>query len=130
MSPRSTVFSPKRYQLSELVDWFFRVMRRDDRYGYKRYDLRFDPFFKLRVTLTNAISPYYPIANLHWERVEREYVTDKLEKGVRTLEDLGIQLTAMEDQVPWELKPFRYAQYYAYIEEQEPGNPDPPKTVA
>lgn len=29
-----------------------------------------------------------------------------------TLEDLGVTLTQMEDQVPWELKPFRAYQYY------------------
>lgn len=107
-------------------------MRRDKDYGYKRYDMRWDPLFKLKVTLTNLISPSYPIANLHWERIEREYVTDEVIRGVPTLEDLGIQLTAMEDQVPWELRPFRYAQYYAYYEEEEEPEqaPAPPKAVA
>lgn len=123
-------FSPKRYQLSELVDWFFRVMRRDERIGYRRYDLRWDPIFQTKVTLTNLVSPSYPIANLHWERIEREHVTDTLERGVPTLEDLGIQLTAMESQVPWELRPFRYAQYYAHFDEEEPEpTPQPPKVA-
>lgn len=106
-------------------------MRRDKKWGYWRYDLRWDPIFKARVTLTNLVSPSYPIGNLHWERIERECVTDKLERGVPTLEDLGIQLTTMESQVPWELRPFRHGQYLAYFDEDETEPvPDPPRAVA
>lgn len=104
---------PRRYQLCELVDWFHRVMRKDpDWYGYRRYDLRWDPTFKAKVAFTEAICPGNHIADLHHERVEREFVTDNVERGVPTLEDLGVQLTLMEDQVPWELRPFRAALYY------------------
>lgn len=106
-------------------------MRRDREWGYYRYDLRWDPLFQLRITLTNAISPSYPIANLHWEKVEREGITDKLQQGVPTLEDLGVTLTSMESQVPWELRPFRHAQYYGFEEEDGPIEaPAPPKVVA
>lgn len=42
----------------------------------------------------------------------QEHVSDVLTPGVRTLEDLGVTLTAMEDQVPWELRPFRAGAYY------------------
>ena len=40
---------PKRYQLGELVDYFFRVMRKEKEWGYYRYDMRYDPFFALKV---------------------------------------------------------------------------------
>lgn len=121
---------PRRYQLSELVDWFHRVMRKDENWwGYTRIDLRFDPTFKLKVALTEAICPGNPVADMHHERVEREYVTDVVEKGVPTLEDLGVQLTLMEDQVPWELRPFRAGQYYdAAVGEFE--KPAPPVFIA
>lgn len=62
---------PKRYQLSELVDWFYRVMRKDKEWGYIRYDMKFDPFFKLKSDFLMAISPSFPIGNLHRERLER-----------------------------------------------------------
>lgn len=62
---------PKRYQLSELVDWFHRIMRKDEKWGYWRYDMRYDPLFKLKVDFLFNISPSFPIANLHWERIER-----------------------------------------------------------
>lgn len=62
---------PKRYLLSELVDWFHRVMRKDEKWGYWRYDMRYDPLFKLKVDITFALSPSNPVANLHWERIER-----------------------------------------------------------
>lgn len=123
------VVSPKRYQLSELVDWFHRVMRKDEKvWGYLRYDLRWDPTFMLKVKLTEMICPGNPVGELHSERVEREFITDVVEAGVPTLEDLGVSLMHMEDQVPWELRPFRAAQYYdAEIDEFDA--PTPPKFI-
>lgn len=121
---------PRKYQLAELVDWFHRVMRKDEKWwGYWRYDLRFDPSFMLKVKITEKfLSPSFPLGDLHSERVEREYVTDVVEAGVPTLEDLGVQLTYMEDQIPWELRPFRAAQYYdADLDEFE--KPAPPKFI-
>ena len=44
---------PKRYQLGELVDYFFRVMRKDKEWGYYRYDMRYDPLFSLKVRITS-----------------------------------------------------------------------------
>lgn len=121
---------PRRYKLSELVDWFHRVMRKDETvWGYKRYDLRWDPTFKLKVAFTEAICPSFKVGELHHERVEREYVTDVVEKGVPTLEDLGVPLTLMEDQVPWELRPHRASLYYdAAVGEFE--KPAPPAFIA
>lgn len=120
---------PRRYKLSELVDWFHREMRKDaDWWGYWRYDLRFDPTFMLKVKLTEFICPSFPVGDLHTERVEREYVSDDVKKGVPTLEDLGVNLMMMEDQVPWELRPFRAALYYdAELGEFE--KPTPPQFI-
>ncbi|XP_055383590.1 NADH dehydrogenase [ubiquinone] 1 alpha subcomplex subunit 9, mitochondrial [Condylostylus longicornis] len=120
---------PKRYLLSELVDWFHRVMRKDEKWwGYLRYDMRYDPTFTLKAKLTELICPGNPIGELHMERIERECITDKVERGVPTLEDLDVHLTTMESQVPWELRPFRAALYYdAELGEFE--DPKPPKTV-
>jgi len=109
---------PRRYQLKDEKWW-----------GYKRYDLRWDPTFKLKVAFSEAIQLSWPIGNLHHERVEREYVNDVVQKGVPTLEDLGVQLTLMEDQVPWELRPYRAALYYdAALDEFE--KPAPPNFIS
>lgn len=105
-------------------------MRKDKEWGYYRYDMRYDPLFQMKVTLTNAISPSYPIANLHWERIEREYVTDTLTPGVPTLEDLGITLMTMEEQVPWELRPFIAGLYHMPEEDDDIPKAAPPKAVA
>ncbi|EDV97697.1 NADH dehydrogenase [ubiquinone] 1 alpha subcomplex subunit 9, mitochondrial [Drosophila grimshawi] len=120
---------PKRYQLSELVDWFHRLMRKDQkRWGYQRYDMRWDPTFKLKARLTSLICPGAPVGGLHLDRIEREAITDKVLPGVPTLEDLGVQLTTMEEQVPWELRPYRAALYYdAELGEFEAASP--PKTI-
>lgn len=105
-------------------------MRKDEEWGYYRYDLRYDPFFQMRVAINNAISPSYPMADLHWERIERECITDTVDPDLPTLEDLGVTLTAMEDQVPWELRPQRHALYYAEDDEEFTPPPAPPRAVA
>jgi len=55
-------------------------------------------------------------------------VSDQVLKGVPTLEDLGVNLTHMETQVPWELKPYRA---FAYYDEElgEFSEPKPPQFV-
>lgn len=90
---------PRRYYLSELVDWFHREMRKDKEWGYWRYDMRFDPTFMMKVAITEFITTSWPVGNLHKERVEREHVSDVVLEGVPTLEDLGVNLTYLEDQV-------------------------------
>lgn len=105
-------------------------MRKDEKWwGYWRYDMRWDPTFVMKAKFTEMICPGAPIGELHMERIERECVTDNVLRGVPTLEDLGVQLTPMENQVPWELRPFRAALYYdADLGEFE--TPSPPKTIA
>lgn len=120
---------PKRYKLSELVDWFYGLMRKDEHWwGYKRYDMRFDPLFMLRTHFSFMISPNEPIGGLHPERLELECITDKIDKSMPTLEDLGVQLTTMEEQAPWELRPYRAALYYD-AELNEFTAPPPPKEI-
>ncbi|KDR23820.1 NADH dehydrogenase [ubiquinone] 1 alpha subcomplex subunit 9, mitochondrial [Zootermopsis nevadensis] len=117
---------PKRYFLGDLVDWFFAVMRRDRKWGYFRYDMRFDPIFLAKTLFMQNISPGWPFGLLHFEGLEQQHTTDTVLPGVPTLEDLGVTLTKMEDQVPWELKPWRAAAYY----DEELGEfdkPPPPK---
>uniref|UniRef100_A0A0P5AKQ8 NADH dehydrogenase [ubiquinone] 1 alpha subcomplex subunit 9, mitochondrial n=1 Tax=Daphnia magna TaxID=35525 RepID=A0A0P5AKQ8_9CRUS len=119
---------PKRYQLGELVDYFFRVMRKDKDWGYFRYDMRFDPLFTLKVFLTTKL-PGWPIASLGWDKIERDHVTDCVDNSLPTLEDLGVSLTRIEDQAPWLLKPYRAHNYY----DEDLGEfekPAPPPVVA
>lgn len=116
---------PHRYLLSDLVDWFHALMRKGKGSGYYRYDLQYDPFFQMRITLMPLFCLGSPLGNIHWERVEREIHSDVVNKRTKTLEDLGVVLTKMEDQVPWELKPYRALSYYdAELGEfEEPNNP-------
>ncbi|CAH0558357.1 unnamed protein product [Brassicogethes aeneus] len=119
---------PKRYLLSELVDYFFRVMRKGPvEYGYTRYDMRYDPIFKMKITLSNMLSPNNPIGNLHWERLEREHLTDNVDPDLPTLEDLGVHLTTMENQIPYELKPWTYGLYHGKDANEPYAPAEPPK---
>ena len=42
----------------------------------------------------------------------QDHVTDRFDPSLPTLEDLGVVLTNLEDQAPWELKPYRALNYY------------------
>lgn len=99
---------PRRYELGELIDYMFRVMRRE--VGYVRYDMRFDPFFLLRVQLLEMVGFKYP--RLSWERLEREHTSDVVYYEYPTLEDLKVSLTCIEERFPFELKYYREAAYY------------------
>ena len=58
----------------------------------------------------------------------QEFVTD-MTSGCPTLEDLGVPLTRLEDQVPWELKPYRRGAYYEeYLGEF--ADPEPPRVAS
>lgn len=99
---------PRRYELGELIDYMFRVMRREN--GYIRYDMRLDPLFLLRVQLCQTLGFKYPM--LSWERLEREHTTDEVYYELPTLEHLKVPLTYVEDRFPFELKYYRDAAYY------------------
>lgn len=58
--------------LCDMVDWFFQLMRKDEKvWGYRRYDMKYDPVFPIKVALLNMISPAYPLGSLHWESIEK-----------------------------------------------------------
>ena len=63
--------SPRRYQLSELVDWFHRVVRKKSDWGYMRYDMKWDPFLVLRARANELICPSWPIGTFVPDKVER-----------------------------------------------------------
>ncbi len=117
---------PRRYLLRDLVDWMYLVMRKDDDWGYTRVDSRFDPVLWAKVRLTELVQVSHPVGNLHHERVEREFISDVVEKNVETLEDLGVQLTLLEDIAPHLLIPYRHANYYDAEIGEFPKPADPP----
>lgn len=122
---------PKRYALSELVDYIYRATQRDgEDWGYTRYDMKYDPLFQLKVTLTEKFTFSWPIGHLHWDKLEKDHVSDKVDPELPTLEDLGVNLTAVEDQVPWELRPWIYGQYHGHDADDPLVVPAPPKAVA
>ncbi|XP_045606154.1 NADH dehydrogenase [ubiquinone] 1 alpha subcomplex subunit 9, mitochondrial [Procambarus clarkii] len=117
------VVGPRRYELCEIVDWFHRIMRKEN---YTRYDMKWDITFKWRARLTEML-PSWPLNSLTRDKVEREAVSD-VTTGLPTLEDLGVTLTKMEDRMEWELRPFRAGNYYdEELGEFEP--PAPPKYI-
>lgn len=91
---------PHRYLLSEIIDYMYRCMNKDEKsWGFKRYEMTYDPTFMLRVWLNDKLCISDPIGELNMERVEKEYIDDVILEGVPTLEDLGVTPTLMDDQV-------------------------------
>ncbi|XP_076181016.1 NADH:ubiquinone oxidoreductase subunit 39 isoform X2 [Ptiloglossa arizonensis] len=120
---------PKRYKLDELVKWFFNLASQgEEGMDYNISHIKYNPFFQWKVSLNEIIYNYYPIASLTWEILEKQHISDKVLPGLPTLEDLGIKPIDMESQIPWEIKPYKFQNYY--VEQLgEIVAPPPPKTV-
>jgi len=118
---------PRKYELNELVKWFHRVMRKEGEAGILTYDMKWDPTMALKARMTELL-PSWPVNTLTRDKLERESVSDEI-SGLPTLEDLGVALTKMEDQVPWELRPWRAHNDYQE-EVGEFDKPEPPKYIA
>lgn len=103
-------------------------MRREEEWGYVRYDMRFDPLFWFKVSLSEK-TPSWPLGGLHWEKIEREHVSDDVQCDIPTLEDLGITLRTIEQQMPWELRPWIWGIYRGLDADAPQTPPAPPKTV-
>ncbi|XP_042902005.1 NADH dehydrogenase [ubiquinone] 1 alpha subcomplex subunit 9, mitochondrial isoform X2 [Parasteatoda tepidariorum] len=101
---------PHRYELSELMDWFHRIMLRTRERLYYRLDLRMDPTFWPRLLIAEKVLPRY--RTLSWGRLERESKTDVVNPDLPNLQDLEINLTPMEERIFYELKPFRIHAYH------------------
>ncbi|XP_050404783.1 NADH dehydrogenase [ubiquinone] 1 alpha subcomplex subunit 9, mitochondrial [Patella vulgata] len=94
---------PYRYYLADLVDFFYRALRFRN---VPRYPIT--PLFQLKARIM-GMAPNNPIFNL--DKLDKDHVTDVLTDCL-TLEDLGVQLTRIEDRVIFDLKPFRVNAYY------------------
>ncbi|RZF48984.1 hypothetical protein LSTR_LSTR012467 [Laodelphax striatellus] len=106
-------YGPHRYRLSDLVDYFHALVNRDyESWGYKRYDIKYDPFFLLRAKINEKFTLSWPIGFVHPEYIERESISDPIAVEDFTLEDLGVNLTPIEDMAPWLLEYTRTNRYY------------------
>jgi NADH dehydrogenase (ubiquinone) 1 alpha subcomplex subunit 9 len=114
---------PRRYDLAELVDYFYRIMRKGDEWGYKRTNIKYDPIFWAKVAVIDRVCPIW--TGISWERLERECFTDTVDPKLPTLEDLGVNLTLLEDRAEFQLHSYRA---FAYHEEElgEFPKPTPP----
>ncbi|CAH1396394.1 unnamed protein product [Nezara viridula] len=120
---------PSRYLLSELLDWFHRIMNKTEAWGYRRYSMEKDPFFKMIITYLPYCTLGWPIGNLHWEKIEKECHSDEVKDDLPTLKDLGVKLTHMEDQVPWEVRYYKL-HLAQELDIREFEVPHPPRTIS
>lgn len=117
---------PRKYELYELVRFYNRCCDRDESRGFLEVrDLRWQPTFLLRVAINDIVRKK---PTIHWEKLEKEYVSDVTTPGNPTLEDLGVKLTYVEDKAPFFLKFFsRFGYLEPDLGEYPP--PAPPKFV-
>ncbi|KAG8187792.1 hypothetical protein JTE90_025830 [Oedothorax gibbosus] len=101
---------PYRYELSELMDWFHRIMMRTQERLYYRLDLRYDLSIWARLIASEILLGRW--RQLSWERMERESTTDVISTDLPNLEDLGVDLTTLETRIFYELKPYRMHAYH------------------
>jgi len=114
------LIGPHSYRLSDLVEYFYRVMRHS---SFRRSFMT--PAFMARV-VAFSYAPSTPILTM--DKLDREHQTD-IEQGLPNLMDLGVKLTRLEDRAHWELKPFKRHAYYLEEVGEFP-DPAPPPVLS
>lgn len=106
---RVYVLRPKRYELCDLVNFINQCIQKDEFHGFQPIgDMRFFPFFWLRVYATENVKKY-PVLN--WEKLETDHTTDR-PTGNPTLEDLGVKLSLIEDKAMFTLDQYKRFGFY------------------
>ncbi|XP_014609823.1 PREDICTED: NADH dehydrogenase [ubiquinone] 1 alpha subcomplex subunit 9, mitochondrial [Polistes canadensis] len=104
---------PKRYKLRSLVEWIQRSIMDSKKKEYNQViDLDKAIFFKLKVSLCDALGITNRYNNLHWEGIEKDSTTDVVLKDLPTIEDLDIKLSPIEEQGSWDLKLYDRRNYF------------------
>lgn len=107
---------PDRFLLGDLIDWMFEVMHKTpEDWSYERTDLRID----VKPLVLSAILQYLPIGLKSMraptlDKLERTQLTDEV-LGLPSLEDLGVKVNKVQDEMPWVLDPHRAFRYHTYF---------------
>lgn len=108
-------YGPERFLLSDLIDWMHEVMHKTpEDWSYRRTDIRFD----IKPLVMCAILQNLPIGLKNMrsptlDKLERSMMTDEV-VGLPSIEDLGVKLNKVKDEMPWVLDPFRAFRYHTY----------------
>ncbi|CAL7942369.1 unnamed protein product [Xylocopa violacea] len=97
---------PNRYTLRRLVEWMMEHSFKYDHFKSNVVDMRYKPFFMLKVSIWEYLYAVHPIVDLLWEVLEFHHTTDKIDPSLPTLEDLGIIPRTMESRMEWEMLPY------------------------
>jgi len=110
-------YGPERFLLADLIDWMHEVMHKTpEDYNYARSDLFLDP----KPLILCAVLQNSTFGKRNWrsptlDKLERTQMTDEV-LGLPSIEDLGVKLNKVKDEMPWVLEPhraFRFHKYYA-----------------
>jgi len=108
-------YGPERFLLADLVDWMHEVMHKSpEDWGYKRTDIRLD----IKPLVLCAIMQNLPVGLRSLraptlDKLERSMMTDEV-LGLPSIEDLGVKLNKVKDEMPWVLDPFRAFRFHTY----------------
>ncbi|XP_076757283.1 NADH:ubiquinone oxidoreductase subunit 39 [Xylocopa sonorina] len=98
---------PNRYTLRKLVEWMIDIsMKHYDDEKLKVIDMRYHPLSWIKTTIWDNLYRVHPEIDLLWEVLEFHHATDKIDKSLPTLEDLGIIPCTMESRMEWEMLPY------------------------
>lgn len=56
-------------------------MRKDEKWGYRRFDMKYDFLMPLKVMAANSFAPAFPYGDLHWEGLEKVNIIIFLYRG-------------------------------------------------
>lgn len=67
---KNSCFSPRRYKLISLVNWFYEIASRGQPDYYTIIDMKYNPLFRFKIELNEFIQRFYRTQPMNWETLE------------------------------------------------------------
>lgn len=96
----------QRYKLNNLVNMMFDIKMKYVGNHMLVSDMKYNPYLWMKVAFAEFIAPVHRTIDLSWEILEFHHATDKIDKNLPTLEDLGVTPTDLKKILPWEVEPY------------------------
>ncbi|CAG2117685.1 unnamed protein product [Medioppia subpectinata] len=105
-------FGPRRYTMRALVDYLQRIIQKTPEDGFHVSNMRWAPLFLVRVWLMSHPQWLHKYPHVSFEKLEREAISDIRTKGVKSIEELGVALTTVEEKWEFNLMHWKRMSYY------------------
>ena len=109
-----------------LVEYINRIIQKTPDFDFHVTNLRWSPAFYARALLFSWPTWLHKYPTICLEKLERECVTDHVPEGMKSIEELGVKLTALEDKWETNLMHWRRMGHYGEEVDEFPELEKPP----